>query len=99
MEKYVKDLLANTELDSSMKARNKKGKLNDYIKENNFKKSEVMIIGDSPEEVEIGKALGLRTIAIAGGYYSTSRLRKSKPDFLINNLIELIRIARKINKL
>lgn len=58
-----------------------------------------MIIGDSPEEVEIGKDVGIKTVAITGGYYSTSRLRKSKPDFLINNLIELIRIVRKTNKL
>jgi phosphoglycolate phosphatase len=98
MRDYIKKLLANTALDSSMKGRNKKEKLIDYIKSNNFKKSEVMIIGDSPEEVEIGKDAGIKTIAITGGYYSISRLVKSKPDFLINNLIELIEIIKKINK-
>jgi len=98
MKDYIKKLLADTTLDSSMKGRNKKEKLIDYIKSNNFKKSEVMIIGDSPEEVEIGKDAGIKTIAITGGYYSTSRLVKSKPDFLINNLIELIEIIKKINK-
>jgi len=99
VKEYIERVIANTSLDSSMKTRNKEEKLSDYIKSNNFKESEIMIIGDSPEEIEIGKALGIRTIAITGGYYSTSRLRKSKPDFLINNLKELIEIVRNINKL
>jgi phosphoglycolate phosphatase-like HAD superfamily hydrolase len=46
----------------------------------------------------MGKFVGIKTVAITGGYYSTSRLRKSKPDFLINNLGDLIEIVKKINK-
>jgi len=99
MKNYIKKLLANTILDSTLKARNKQEKLIDYIKLNKFKKSEVVIIGDSPEEIEIGKDVGIRTVAITGGYYSTSRLRNSKPNFLINNLNELIGIIKKINKI
>jgi len=99
VKEYIERLIANTSLDSSMKTRNKEEKLSDYMKSNNFKKSEIMIIGDSPEEIEIGKALGIRTIAITDGYYSTSRLRESKPDFLINNLKELIGTVKRINKL
>jgi len=98
MKNYIKKLLANAILDSTLKARNKQEKLIDYIKSNKFKKSEVVIIGDSPEEIEIGKKLGIKTIAITGGYYSTSRLRNSNPDFLINNLKELIGIIKRMNK-
>jgi phosphoglycolate phosphatase-like HAD superfamily hydrolase len=99
MKEYIKKLLANTALDSTLKARNKQEKLIDYIKSNKFKKSEVVIIGDSPEEIEMGKIAGIKTIVITGGYYSTPRLGKSKPDFLINNLNELIEIIKKLNKL
>jgi 5-(carboxyamino)imidazole ribonucleotide mutase len=99
IKEYIKKLLANTALDSTLKARNKQEKLIDYIKSNKFKKSEVAIIGDSPEEIEMGKSAGIKTIAITGGYYSASRLRKSNPDFLINNLNELIGVVKKINKL
>jgi len=98
MKEYIKKLLANTILDSTLKARNKQEKLIDYIKSNKFKKSEVAIIGDSPEEVEMGKNAGIKAIAITGGYYSASRLRNSNPDFLINNLKELIGIIKRINK-
>jgi phosphoglycolate phosphatase len=59
------------------------------------KKDEVIIIGDSPEEIEVGKAAGIKTVAITGGYYSTARLKASKPDFLISNLKELIGIVKK----
>jgi len=99
MKKYIKKLLANTVLDSTLKTRNKQEKLIDYIKSNKFKKSEIVIIGDSPEEIEIGKNVGIKTIAITGGYYSASRLKESKPDFLINNLKELIGIIKRINNL
>jgi len=99
MKEYIDKVMANTILDSSMKRRNKEEKLIKYIKSNKFKKSEVMIIGDSPEEVEIGKNIGIKTIAITGGYYSTLRLKKSDPDFLINNLNELIGIIKSINKI
>ena len=59
---------------------------------NNYKKQEVMIVGDSPEEIEIGKSLGLKTIAITNGYYSKFRLKKKNHDYMINNLHELKRI-------
>jgi phosphoglycolate phosphatase-like HAD superfamily hydrolase len=90
IEKYFSKILANDALNQSMKGRNKKEKLEEFLQNNNFKKDEVMIVGDSPEEVEIGKHCGIKTVAISGGYYATHRLIASQPDYLINNLIELI---------
>jgi phosphoglycolate phosphatase-like HAD superfamily hydrolase len=86
---YFAEILANSELDGSMKGRNKLDKLAHYLSTNGYKGSEVLIIGDSPEEIEIGRKLGLVTIAITRGYYSTSRLRAAKPDYLIGNLAEI----------
>lgn len=94
LEKYFSVLLANRARDSSMKKRNKKEKVEDYLEKSTFKKSDVVIIGDSPEEVEIGKQLGISTIAITGGLYSTSRLIKSNPDYLIENLNEVLYIIK-----
>ncbi len=78
-----------------MKNRNKKGKIEQFLKTNKFQRSEIVIIGDSPEEVEIGRDLDLKTISITNGYYATSRLTKSNPDFLISNLKEVISIIKK----
>lgn len=95
MTDYFSDVLANSEKESSLKERNKQGKLHRYLQENNYEPKDMMIIGDSPEEVEIGKALNLKTVAITDGYYSTPRLRESNPDYLITNLNELIGIVEK----
>lgn len=53
-----------------------------------------IIIGDTPEEVQIGRELGLTTIAITGGYASESRLQAAKPDYLIHALPEMLPILR-----
>jgi len=89
LKKYVNEVLANTELDSTLKERTKLDKLCDYINRNNFKKSEVLIVGDSTEEIEIGKRIGIKNVAITGGWVATSRLKNAQPDYLINNLGKL----------
>lgn len=58
---------------------------------------EVLVIGDTIEEVEIGKKFGYSTVALTGGYQSTARLKAAKPDYLIHNLRDLKKIIQKIN--
>lgn len=89
LDRYIDQVLANTRQDDSMKGRNKAEKLKQLIKNNHYKKDDVLIIGDSPEEIEVGKSLGIATVAITGGYYATRRLKQSHPDHLINRLSEL----------
>src|SRR3989338_2568182 len=91
ISQYIYTVLANSAKDTSLIKRNKKEKLKEFLRKYKYKRQEVMIIGDSPEEVEIGRALNLKTIAITNGYYSTNRLRKSKPDYLVYSLRELIK--------
>ena len=71
--------------------------LQDYVKKNKLMPREVITVGDTTEEIEIGRALGLYTVAISGGYNSTSRLKRAKPDFLIHNMNELPGIVKKLN--
>lgn len=94
IEKYFSKLLANDALDGSMKGISKKEKLKIFFENSGLTQKEMIIIGDSPEEVEMGKSIGIKTVAITGGYYSTPRLRKSQPDYLINNLKELVGIIK-----
>ena len=92
LDGYIREILANNELDTSMKERNKLKKLRDYVERNHYKKNEILIIGDSTEESEIAKRLGIQSALITDGYYSTKRLKKSKPDYIINNLTDLKKI-------
>lgn len=48
-----------------------------------------MIIGDTPEEVHIGKELGLTTVALTGGNASEARLIAARPDHVIHSLKEM----------
>lgn len=97
IEKYFFDVLANSEMSSSYNGRNKQEKLRDFVQNNNFLPDEVLIVGDSIEEIEIGKRLGAKTIALTQGFCSTKRLKKAGPDYLINSLEEIVEIIEKIN--
>jgi phosphoglycolate phosphatase len=71
--------------------------LKKYIKKQKLKPKEVISVGDTCEEIEIGQSLGLHTVAVTGGYNSAKRLKACKPDFLIHNLKDLIPIIKKLN--
>lgn len=55
-----------------------------------------LVVGDTPEEIEIAHAYGYLGVAIADGVCSLSRLKAAKPDFLIRRLDEVPSIARKV---
>jgi phosphoglycolate phosphatase len=85
----IADVVANGHTHVAVNERNKLLKLKNYIEPKGIKGSEVLIIGDSCEETEVGKTLGCITVAIKNGYYSTKRLRAANPDYLISSLLEL----------
>jgi phosphoglycolate phosphatase len=97
IEQYFSKVLANSEQDSALKERHKEKSLQNFIKEQKLKPHQVLVVGDSQEEVEIGQKLGAITVALTGGNYTTARLKAAKPDYLINNLGELKTIIKKIN--
>jgi len=90
----VSEVLANSSLDSSLKGRNKKEKLANYIKTHKYDPTDIFIIGDSPEETEFGKELGVGTVAITNGYYSEARLKVVEPDHLVHGLNEFQKIIK-----
>ncbi len=82
----VADVLANTALDAPVSERNKELRLERYLRAHKIAARDAVIVGDSPEEIDVGKALGVRTIAIAHGNYATHRLRELSPDHLVGSL-------------
>ena len=51
-----------------------------------FPPERVFVIGDTPRDIECGKAIGARTVAIATGNYSRAQLSDHNPDFLFDDL-------------
>ncbi len=90
LTEHFERVLAREEGDLSyMRQRGKGQKLNDYVTERGFEPSQVVTVGDTIEEIEIGKTFGYNTVGITGGNQSTIRLKNAKPDFLIHKLTEL----------
>jgi phosphoglycolate phosphatase len=60
-----------------------------------FRADQTDVIGDTPRDIECGKAFGARTVAIATGSWPKSELAAHKPDFLfddLSNVDEVIRV-------
>jgi phosphoglycolate phosphatase len=51
--------------------------------------SETAMIGDSPVDIQAGKAAGVTTCGILGGYRSEEELRATGCDLIIHDLLEL----------
>ena len=94
IKRYFSRVITN-DMHATMQVKNKTQKMIDLVGKSQYKNDEILIIGDSPEEVEAGRASRARTVSITGGYYSERRLREAKPDHLIHKLSDLIGIIEK----
>ena len=95
LQKYFSNVFAR-DAKGSWASRSKLERLQKFLGQRSFLPKEIVIIGDSPEEVEVGKHLGLHTIAITGGFCSAKRLKEARPNYLIHNLTEMIEIINKL---
>lgn len=89
LEPLFDDVLANDDTNSSHHT-GKQHRLESYLGAKHYRPEEVIIIGDTPEEVHIGRSLGIHTVSISGGMCSKSRLVAAKPDILIASVLQII---------
>ncbi len=50
---------------------------------------ECVYVGDTPEDLEMARAGGMRAIAVLGPFPTEQRLRAAKPEFLLKKLVDL----------
>lgn len=86
---YLTDILANDAIGIAQ-LQGKQFRLSEYLHLHEARPDQVVIIGDTVEEVAIGKSLGLHTIAFPGGGNSAERLAQAEPDLLVGSLSEII---------
>jgi phosphoglycolate phosphatase-like HAD superfamily hydrolase len=91
-------VLANTAKTTAIHGRNKKNWVGEFLKSHKLDPQTVVIIGDTDEEIHIGKEFGLITVAVTGGYFSPDRLLQENPDHLIHKVSDLIPIILHENK-
>jgi phosphoglycolate phosphatase-like HAD superfamily hydrolase len=50
---------------------------------------EIMVIGDTPRDIECARAIGARVLAVATGKFSTGQLQAEQPDWVATTLAEV----------
>lgn len=94
LEDYFTQVLGNGDTKSTAAGNNKIHRMEDYLAQSSYDPAHLVVIGDSPEDVGIGKHFGAKTIGITGGYFSISRLKVSHPDYLITSLTQAIEVFK-----
>ncbi len=56
----------------------------------------VIIIGDTPADIECGRGIGARAIAVATGHYSVDQLNEHTPHFAVPDLRDTARLIEVI---
>jgi pyrophosphatase PpaX len=52
--------------------------------------TEVGFVGDTPEDIEMGKSAGVLTVGVRSAYPTSWKLKSADPDIYIESLIELL---------
>ena len=58
-----------------------------------FPPERIYVIGDTPRDIECGRAIGAKTVAIATGHYSREELAEHSPDFLFEDFSDTARVV------
>jgi phosphoglycolate phosphatase-like HAD superfamily hydrolase len=53
-------------------------------------------VGDSHHDVEMARRAGVRTIAVIGRFPTEKQLRRAKPEFLLDSLLELPGVLKRL---
>ncbi len=92
---YMECVSGNAERATMTQGLSKQIRLEAYMKQHGFAPEKTFIIGDSHEEPELAKRLGIVGISIAGGLLSAARLEKYKADYIVHKLTEVRPILEK----
>ena len=89
LKDYFTQVLANKE-HTKTGIKSKQERLKEFMGKERIKSGETMIVGDGPEEIRIGREMGLKSVSITDGFCSLKRLKAKRPDHLVKRLDEII---------
>ncbi len=61
-----------------------------------FPPERIVVIGDTPRDIECGRAIGAKTVAIATGHFPLSELERHSPDALFENLADTESVVERL---
>ena len=74
----------------------KKDTIISLIEEFDLDRKLTFYVGDTSGDIEAGQSAGIKTIGISWGFQHKNILAKSNPDFLIDDIVEIKKIIKKI---
>jgi phosphoglycolate phosphatase len=89
IDHHFVEVLAYANRAVQFKDMSKGERLRRYRVDKHIAPEDVLIVGDTPEEIHIAREQGLISVAITGGCASETRLRSENPNHIIHSLHEL----------
>ena len=68
------------------------------LKKMRLRAEECVYVGDTPQDMEMSRAAGVRTIGVVGPFPTEKQLRAAKPEFLLESLRELPALLKEISQ-
>jgi len=59
----------------------------------NISPEQILVVGDSPDDIVSAKSAGAFSAGICGGYFSKEAIAKTKPDFLLDSVSDVLDIV------
>ncbi len=57
---------------------------------------DVWVIGDTPNDVKCGRAIGAKVVAVATGHYTSDELRRTQPDYLFESFTDVATVVESL---
>jgi phosphoglycolate phosphatase len=68
----------------------------ELMKRHEVEAESTVYIGDMPHDIDTAKYAGVKSIAVLGGFGKEVDLKKANPDFIINNISDLVGLVESI---
>ena len=65
------------------------------MKKHGYRRADVVYVGDEVRDVEAGRKVGVKVVAVGWGFNKTKRLKAAKPDFFVSRPSQLVSAAKK----
>ncbi len=91
---HFPQVLAYADRATQFKHETKGQRLARFMTEHGLQPERMIIIGDTAEEVQIARDLGLTSVAITGGFFNRERLQAETPHHLVQELGEFHAVLR-----
>jgi len=73
----------------------KEDQIKSLLKKYNLNNEQTFCVGDTDGDIDAGKLAGIKTIAVSWGIQHEDTLKKSNPDYIIDDLVKIKDIIKK----